>query len=42
MELKINECNQKQITGPKIGLRHHGLMGRGLEKIYKEFEEASK
>jgi hypothetical protein len=42
MELKINECDKKQVTVLRIGLRQHSMVDRDLGNIYREFEEASK
>jgi hypothetical protein len=42
MELKIYECNLKEYTIPRLGVRHHRLVCKGLENVYRELEEASK
>jgi hypothetical protein len=33
MELKISECNQKRVTVPRIGLRHHRMVDKGLKNV---------
>jgi hypothetical protein len=42
MKLKIHECNLKKCTIPRLGLRHHRLVTKGLGNAYRELEEASK
>jgi hypothetical protein len=41
MELKIKEAEDKKYVIPRIGLRHHTMMDRGLSNLYRTFEEAS-
>jgi hypothetical protein len=41
MELRIKETEEKKFFIPRIGLRHHAMMGRGLSNLYRSFEEAS-
>jgi hypothetical protein len=42
MEQKIYDCNQNQVIVPIIGLKHHRMVDKGLEKIFMKFDEASK
>jgi hypothetical protein len=42
MELKIHECDFKEYTIPRLGLRHHRWVNNGLGNVYRELEEASK
>jgi hypothetical protein len=41
MEVKIKECEGKEYTIPRLGLRHHALVDKDLGNVYREFEEAS-
>jgi hypothetical protein len=41
MEVKIKECEGKDYTIPRLGLRHHALVDKDLGNVYREFEEAS-
>jgi hypothetical protein len=42
MELKIHDCDIKNYTIPRLGLRHHRIICKGLGTIFRELEEASK
>jgi hypothetical protein len=42
MEQKTYECDLKEYTCPRLGLRHHKLVDKGLGNIFRELEEASK
>jgi hypothetical protein len=39
---KIQYYDLKNYTFPRLGLRHHRLMDKGLGNIFRELEEASK
>jgi hypothetical protein len=42
MEQKIRECDLKNMTIPRMGLRHHRLVDKGLANVFRELEEATK
>jgi hypothetical protein len=41
MEVKIKECEGKDYTIPRLGLRHYALVDKDLSNVYREFEETS-
>jgi hypothetical protein len=41
MEMKNKECEGKDYTVPRLGLRHHAMVDKDLGNIFREFEEAS-
>jgi CBS domain containing-hemolysin-like protein len=42
MNLRINECNnEKKVVVPRISLRHHVAVDRGLGTLVRSFETAS-
>jgi hypothetical protein len=42
MEQKIHEYDLKNYTIPRLGLRHHRLVDKGLDNIFRELKEAIK
>jgi hypothetical protein len=42
MEQKIRENDLKNMTIPRMGLRHHRLIEKGLTNVFTELEEATK
>jgi ribosomal protein S8 len=41
MEMKIKECEGKDHTIPRLGLRHYAMVDKDLGNVFREFEEAS-
>jgi hypothetical protein len=42
MKQKIHECDLKEYTIPRFGVRHHRQIDKGLGCVFREFEETSK
>jgi hypothetical protein len=42
MEQKIHECDLKNTTIPRLGMRHHRLVSKGLANVFRDLEEATK
>jgi hypothetical protein len=42
IEQKIHDCDLKNYTIHRLGLRHHRLVDKGLGNVLRELEEACK
>jgi hypothetical protein len=42
MEAKIKKCDGKMYIILRIGLKHHTQVDKGLDNLFREFEEDSK